>query len=66
MFLYTVKEGRNMSENYSINVMMFGGRRCGKTSVLAAMQSSFEKSFGKGNLTISTADDDTLFTIEAK
>lgn len=66
MFLYTVKEGRNMSENYSINVMMFGGRRCGKTSVLAAMQSSFEKSFGKGNLTISTADDDTLFTIEEK
>lgn len=30
-----------------IKVMMFGGRRCGKTSVLAAMQSCFEKEFGR-------------------
>ena len=45
---------------------MFGGRRCGKTSVLAAMQSCFEKEFGRSNLTISAADDDTLFTIEEK
>ena len=49
-----------------IKVMMFGGRRCGKTSVLAAMQSCFEKEFGRSNLTISAADEDTLFTIEEK
>lgn len=49
-----------------IKVMMFGGRRCGKTSVLAAMQSCFEKEFGRSNLTIAAADDDTLFTIEEK
>ena len=49
-----------------IKVIMFGGRRCGKTSVLAAMQSCFEKEFGRSNLTISAADDDTLFTIEEK
>ena len=49
-----------------IKVMMFGGRRCGKTSVLAAMQSCFEKEFGRSNLTIAASDDDTLFTIEEK
>ncbi len=49
-----------------VNVLMFGGRRCGKTSVLAAMQSCFEKEFGRSNLTISAADEDTLFTIEEK
>ena len=48
-----------------VNVIMFGGRRCGKTSVLAAMQSCFEREFGRSNLTIS-ADEDTLFEIEKK
>ncbi len=52
--------------NVNVKVMMFGGRRCGKTSVLAAMQSCFEKVFGRSNLTISAADEDTLFTIEEK
>ncbi|MBR4382816.1 MAG: hypothetical protein IKP64_04590 [Selenomonadaceae bacterium] len=49
-----------------VNVMMFGGRRCGKTSVLAAMQSCFKKAFKSSNLTITTADDDTMFTLEEK
>lgn len=49
-----------------VNVMMFGGRRCGKTSVLAAMQSCFRKAFADSKLTISTADDDTMFTLEEK
>lgn len=53
-------------KSIEVKVMMFGGRRCGKTSVLAAMQSCFEKEFGRSNLTISSADDDTLFTIEDK
>ena len=56
-----------MSEKaVEVKVMMFGGKRSGKTSVLAAMQSCFEKEFGRSNLTISSADDDTLFTIEEK
>ena len=53
-------------DDLEINVMMFGGRRCGKTSVLAAMQSCFENQFGKGNFIISTADTETLFAIEDK
>lgn len=53
-------------DDLEINVMMFGGRRCGKTSVLAAMQSCFENQFGKGNFMISTADTETLFAIEEK
>lgn len=53
-------------KSVEVNVMMFGGRRCGKTSVLAAMQSCFESAFGRSNLTISAADEDTLFTIEEK
>lgn len=34
------------SNELKINVMMVGGRRCGKTSVLSAMQSCFESQFG--------------------
>lgn len=36
----------------TINVMMLGGRRCGKTSVLAFMQPCFERVFAGTNLTI--------------
>lgn len=49
-----------------VNVMMFGGRRCGKTSVLAAMQSCFEREFNSTNLSIVTADNNTLTTLEEK
>ena len=49
-----------------VNVMMFGSRRCGKTSVLAAMQSCFEREFNNTNLSIVTADNGTLTTLEEK
>lgn len=49
-----------------INVMMFGGRRAGKTSVLAAMQSCFEDQFGNSSLMITPSDPETIFTIEEK
>lgn len=49
-----------------VKVMMFGGRRCGKTSVLAAMQSCFEEKFGRGNLMIYADDDDTMIKLEEK
>ena len=49
-----------------INVMMFGGRRAGKTSVLAAMEACFEEQFGTSNLVIKPADTDTMFAIEEK
>lgn len=48
-----------------INIMMIGGRRCGKTSVLASMQNSFDKVFGKSNLTIE-ADMDSMLTLSEK
>lgn len=53
-------------KNVEIKVMMFGGRRCGKTSVLAAMQSCFEDKFGKTNLMIYADDDDTMISLEEK
>lgn len=58
---------RRSSNELSINVMMIGGRRCGKTSVLAAMQSCFESQLG--GLTpfvIGPADGATLDILEDK
>lgn len=49
-----------------INVMMFGGRRAGKTSVLAAMEACFDEQFGTSNLVIKPADTETMHTIEDK
>lgn len=58
-------EEKQVDKN-QINVMMFGGRRCGKTSILAAMQSCFESKLGSGNLSIGPEDTDTTFAIERK
>ena len=50
-----------------VNVMMMGGRRCGKTSVLAAMQECFEAEFnGNSSLVITSADEATLCALEDK
>ena len=49
-----------------INVMMFGGRRCGKTSVLAFMQSCFEKVFDETNLTISPENEELTSILKNK
>ena len=50
--------------NCTINVMMFGGRRCGKTSVITAMNRNFEDVFGgKGDLAISMPDYETMVAI---
>lgn len=49
-----------------VDVMMFGGRRTGKTSVLAAMQACFDETLGKDNLMITPVGDDTLLIIEEK
>ena len=46
-----------------VDVMMFGGRRTGKTSVLAAMQACFDETLGKDNLMITPVGDDTLLII---
>lgn len=54
------------NELMNINVMMFGGRRCGKTSILAAMMNSFKDIFGKTNLSITTADFSTESKLEEK
>ena len=51
--------------DFTIKVMMMGGRRCGKTSVLAAMKSSFEDALKNTNLTI-TADYKTMTMLDKK
>lgn len=55
-----------MSTDYTINILMMGGRRCGKTSVLASMQSCFESEFGSSNLTINIDDPSTMLTLTNK
>lgn len=52
--------------NVEVKVMMFGGRRCGKTSVLAAMQSCFEDKFGRGNLMIRTNNNKMMLKLREK
>lgn len=53
-------------EDLRIQVMMVGGRRCGKTSILAAMQSNFQDAFADTNLTLLCSDLDTLSVLDAK
>ena len=55
-------------KNFEINVMMFGGRRSGKTSIIAAMQDCVENVFRDEELglSISTPDDDTQKVLEDK
>ncbi len=53
-------------KNYNINIMMMGGRRCGKTSVLASMEQCFDKKFGNSNLTINPYDSATTIDFANK
>lgn len=62
----SISKMTNKQPGLTINVMMVGGRRCGKTSVLAAMQKCFENSFGTSNLLLSPEDNNTLSVIESK
>lgn len=57
-----------MSKNkdYTINIMMMGGRRCGKTSVLASMEQCFDEKFGTSNLTIDPYDNATTIDFANK
>lgn len=55
-----------LDEDLKVQVMMVGGRRCGKTSILAAMKANFEEHFAKTSLTVSFGDLDTLEVLEAK
>lgn len=52
-------------EDFKVNIMMFGGRRCGKSSVLAAIYRCFDQEFGSSKLTISQSDE-TSFVLEQK
>lgn len=49
-----------------INIMMVGGRRCGKTSVLAAMQKCFEEQLTNSGINIGINDYTTLDVLEEK
>lgn len=53
-------------EKFKFNVMMFGGKRTGKTSVLAALQECFDKKFSNVGLTISPDDKATTERLKAK
>lgn len=50
----------------NLEIMMIGGRRTGKTSVLAAMQDCFDKVFGRSDIVCSTGGETTLNVIEQK
>lgn len=51
----------------NVNIMMFGGKRCGKTSVISAMKDCFDKVFGKStNLEIKIEDEDTMDMLREK
>lgn len=53
-------------EDIRVAVMMVGGRRCGKTSVLAAMKENFQDNFAGTNLTARFGDTSTLIILEEK
>ena len=55
-----------VAEDLKIQVMMVGGRRCGKTSVLAAMKRNFDELFNSKNLVIRYGDTETLDALEDK
>ncbi len=50
----------------TVKILMLGGRRCGKTSVLASMQNCFDKEFGSSNLTITIDDLGTTLDLTNK
>ena len=51
----------------NISVMMFGGRRCGKTSVIAAMKKCFENIYGENsNIVISLTEPEQINIINDK
>lgn len=54
-------------KDLELNVTMMGGRRCGKTSVLAAMEDCFQKTIYKDtNIVCYSEDETTLHTLRAK
>ncbi|MDE7244714.1 MAG: hypothetical protein K2O18_12180 [Oscillospiraceae bacterium] len=54
-------------KNLEIHVVMMGGRRCGKTSVLAAMEDCLQRTIYKyTNITCYSDDDMTLQTLREK
>ena len=52
--------------NCKVNVMMFGGRRCGKTSVIAAMKKCMEEEFGRDSSLIMTSSNSLIDVIANK
>ena len=52
--------------NLQVKVLMMGGRRCGKTSVLAAMKQNFDEQCEKMGLIASYKDINTLDVLEEK
>lgn len=58
-----------INKNFEVNVMMFGGRRSGKTSVLAAMKECVDKTFNNEvqlGFSIASADDETAVKLIEK
>ena len=54
-----------MSE-LTLRIMMIGGRRCGKTSILASMKSCFANTLGNTKLTITSSNNDTMEMLDRK
>lgn len=55
-----MKKDKDKNNDLEVNVLMLGGRRCGKTSLLTTMYNSFDTTFGSTDLTITATDNDTL------
>lgn len=65
--IQTTKISKSVSQDLEVTIVMMGGRRCGKTSVLASMQRCFDENFnGQSPLVITSTDNLTLDAIERK
>lgn len=61
------KAPKSASQDLEVTVVMMGGRRCGKTSVLASMQKCFDENFnGQSPLVITSTGEYTVNAIENK
>jgi hypothetical protein len=56
----------NKNTTCNVNIMMFGGRRCGKTSILAAMKKCADETFGENSSLTVTYNSIQLDTLEKK
>ncbi len=55
-----------MAKGIDINIMMLGGRRCGKTSVLASIEEQLDSKLESGDLSIQPSGAQTICALDEK